>query len=334
MFPDFIGIGAQKAGTTWLYQNLRAHPQVYMPRKELHYFNRKLEDGSGMFTRLFGKRETDGEWRRQVRNRTITHLTERRSLQDLLYDIRYYTGSYNDRWYASLFKPGRGKVKGEITPAYSVLGKEKVAHVHSIMPEAKLIFFMRNPIERVWSQLVMRFGIVEKGSAGLMSEDKLVRRAVRNSARLLTDYLRTLENWGTFYPEEQIFVGFLEDVSFFPGELLKSIYGFLGVDPFFEPPFLEKKIHSRSSGTMPTGLAVHLANEYREETGHLADLFGGYASFWYYCVRRLIEDPPQEEQIPYPLWASSLWGDWTGELPSDENPGLHSGPLSTVQVAK
>ncbi len=28
--PDFIGIGAQKAGTTWLYENLRNHPQIYM----------------------------------------------------------------------------------------------------------------------------------------------------------------------------------------------------------------------------------------------------------------------------------------------------------------
>ena len=45
MFPDFIGIGAQKAGTTWLDRNLRAHPQIWMPeRKELHYFDRRIAD--------------------------------------------------------------------------------------------------------------------------------------------------------------------------------------------------------------------------------------------------------------------------------------------------
>ncbi|MBK7919375.1 MAG: sulfotransferase [Chloroflexi bacterium] len=41
MKPDFLCIGAQKAGTTWLYQALRQHPQVSMPPiKENHYFDR------------------------------------------------------------------------------------------------------------------------------------------------------------------------------------------------------------------------------------------------------------------------------------------------------
>ena len=39
-FPNFLGIGAQKAGTTWLYKNLRKHPQLYLPEtKEIHYFD-------------------------------------------------------------------------------------------------------------------------------------------------------------------------------------------------------------------------------------------------------------------------------------------------------
>jgi hypothetical protein len=41
-FPDFLGIGAQKAGTTWLHANLGCHPEVFLPEpKELHYFNGK-----------------------------------------------------------------------------------------------------------------------------------------------------------------------------------------------------------------------------------------------------------------------------------------------------
>src|SRR3954451_6343376 len=39
--PDFICIGAQKAGTGWLYEQLRAHPDFWVPPiKELHYFDR------------------------------------------------------------------------------------------------------------------------------------------------------------------------------------------------------------------------------------------------------------------------------------------------------
>ena len=41
MFPRFLCIGAQKAGTSWLNHNLRAHPGLWLPpRKELHYFDR------------------------------------------------------------------------------------------------------------------------------------------------------------------------------------------------------------------------------------------------------------------------------------------------------
>jgi hypothetical protein len=38
--PGFLGIGAQKAGTTWLHENLRCHPELFLPeQKELHYFD-------------------------------------------------------------------------------------------------------------------------------------------------------------------------------------------------------------------------------------------------------------------------------------------------------
>ena len=36
--PDFIGIGAMKAGTTWLYQCLSEHPEIHLPDKELNFF--------------------------------------------------------------------------------------------------------------------------------------------------------------------------------------------------------------------------------------------------------------------------------------------------------
>jgi len=34
--PDFIIIGAQKAGTSWLHTNLRRHPAIWMPGTEMH----------------------------------------------------------------------------------------------------------------------------------------------------------------------------------------------------------------------------------------------------------------------------------------------------------
>jgi hypothetical protein len=333
MYPDFIGIGAQKSGTTWLHRNLHAHPQLWLPRKEVHYFDKKINDNSNALSRLLGKGYEDARWRRQVWHWIKVNTVRKPSLKELRWTAKYYMRPYNDRWYGEIFEPKKGRIAGEITPAYSVLSKDKVAHVHELVPEAKLIFMMRNPIERAWSQAVMSFDKAEKGSAESATEGELLERFGRNSTRLLTDYLRTLENWSAFYPEEQIFVGFLEDVSLRPAELLRSVYGFLRADPFFEPSSLHKKIHSRSADSMPTSLAVYLAHEYKEETERLAELFGGYALFWSYSARRLIEDPPKEERIPYPLWLSSLWEDWKDDLPAGEEPALNSGSLSSIQIA-
>src|SRR2546423_15293863 len=50
--PDFLCIGAQRAGTGWLYEQLRNHPDFWMPpMKELHYFDRL-----GSATAVTGKR--------------------------------------------------------------------------------------------------------------------------------------------------------------------------------------------------------------------------------------------------------------------------------------
>jgi hypothetical protein len=39
--PGFIGIGAQKAGTTWLYKMLAQNPSIWLPPfKEVHFFDR------------------------------------------------------------------------------------------------------------------------------------------------------------------------------------------------------------------------------------------------------------------------------------------------------
>ena len=334
MSPDFIGIGAQKAGTTWLHRNLSVHPEIFMPRKEIHYFDRKIDDRSNAVSRLFGKRPSDEQWRRQTRHWLGLHVRTH-SWRELLWDLKYYMRSYDDDWYTSVFEPARGRVTGEITPAYSALDKKKVARVHGLAPEAKIIFMMRNPIERIWSQAVMSFDKVEKGSAPSVSEKKLLRRIGHVSFGSLTDYLRTLDTWRLFYPEERIFVGFLEDVHFFPEDLLRTVYDFLGVDPLFRPSEPERKVHVRSENSMPGRVAIQLARNYRRQTERFEERFGGYASFWRFCAERLVADPPAGGHIAYPLWNSHLWEEWARSPEADvRRPRFQSAPLSSTELTR
>src|SRR5262245_48289245 len=51
--PDFIGIGAQRCATSWIYECLACHPQVYMPEKEIHFFDCEFERGMDWYLNHF-----------------------------------------------------------------------------------------------------------------------------------------------------------------------------------------------------------------------------------------------------------------------------------------
>jgi len=56
---DFLGIGAQKAGTTWLYEMLRLHPQVSFPAgKEVHFWDDQRDRGIVWYQSLFAGEES------------------------------------------------------------------------------------------------------------------------------------------------------------------------------------------------------------------------------------------------------------------------------------
>lgn len=55
--PDFIIAGAQKSGTTWIVDVLRQHPKVFMPRKEVHFFNQQFDKGPNYYAQTFEQAE-------------------------------------------------------------------------------------------------------------------------------------------------------------------------------------------------------------------------------------------------------------------------------------
>jgi hypothetical protein len=161
MFPTFLGIGAQKAGSTWLHAMLSKHDELWLPHlKELHYFDRRFpirpvpsssapEPAQGTFARHISTR---------IRRMSLSKLRDRLSFRrwsDLAWETRYVFGNWDAEWYASLFNAAKGRIAGEITPAYSCLSEEAIAYVHGLMPDAKLIFLMRDPVERAWSHAKM-----------------------------------------------------------------------------------------------------------------------------------------------------------------------------------
>jgi hypothetical protein len=326
-FPDFLGIGAPRSGTSWLAKNLSRHPEVWTPPlKELHYFDQRIGEPSfgAPVARLLAKQDADEwypwVWRYQLKARLRSHW-ERLDPKALLWDLRFFARSPSDRWYASLFRGGKGKTTGEVTPQYSILEEEGVARIQSLMPDARILFLIRNPIERAYAASVWRLhmliarDLLKGQTVEAATEAQLLEGFDHPEVRAETDYLQILEKWRRFYPDEQIFVGFIEDIHFHPVRLLRHIYRFIGVDASYAQKALKGKVNARSPKHMPSNAATYLASRYHEDLRLLSERFGGYASFWLYCAESLANDSLDEE-IPYPLWNSWLWKEWKNRLSS------------------
>lgn len=278
--PHFLGIGAQKAASTWLYRCLRAHPGLWLPPiKELHYFTHRVEDvHPGVAARLRGKDWVNRRLRRMVKPRLLADL---RSLDPaiLRWDLRFFLGRRSDGWYESLFRAGSSRVTGEITPEYALLSAGEVGRVRDAFPNLKILFLMRDPIDRGWSQVRMLAGL--RGLSPLSEEAALT--LARDAAVVgRSDYRGTLESWGRHFPPERIFTGFMEEVRSDPRALLTRIFDFLGVaaDDSVLSPDLYRVVHGGEPKPMPAAVERELARTCIEDLRILEERFGDPVSTW------------------------------------------------------
>lgn len=221
-YPDFLGIGAEKSGTSWLHRNLRYNETLFLPpQKEVHYFNATHSAEVDRATRIVS---FYNQFTEMIRQKTVT-VEELQSLSHwALGDGR------TDEWYAELFAPAGIRLAGEVTPEYSILPIERIKHIYSLMPEVKIIFLMREPISRTWSSYRM---LVNDGKREFSEKDAM---EMTKDAYLLSkaNYMQIIENWESVFPRENIFYGFYEDIVERPVELLTDITRFIGSDIFNE----------------------------------------------------------------------------------------------------
>ncbi len=153
--PIFIcGLGAQKAGTTWLSRYLEHHPQVYAPYvKEMHFFD-YLDAGDNINIRVVNDlKRRASKAKRQLSDRQPRQL--RHTFREVL-DIaaRYRIGTDADRYLRFMQRGARGlPAFADITPAYAIVSSAMMRQMYDLAPHTRFVFIMRNPAERYWSGL-------------------------------------------------------------------------------------------------------------------------------------------------------------------------------------
>lgn len=284
--PTFICIGAIKSGTTWLHYNLQQHPGVWLPPiKELRYFN---EPEYNLLERLFGRNKKRYEyWRMQVRN-FLNHKRAWLRPNYVTWHLNYFLLPRNAQWYESLFALGKNRVTGDVTPLYAPMDESQIADIQRDFPDLKIIYILRNPIDRTWSHILLRcVSLVDWQPENLTEE--LVRKTVfdrdLNDQWLFANgyYTKNLSRWEKYFPPENIFVGFYDDLKRNPGRFLEEICEFLQVKGSLgnQAKQLETRYNQKPIQlAIPSDIEVIFHNIYLEELQLLAERFGGVTLDW------------------------------------------------------
>lgn len=282
MLPDFLCIGAMRAGSTWLYRNLKEHPELWLPPiKELHYFDsRKIDRSPGVITKFFSASWPNKRYRSLLLRRAKDKVRCFR-YSELKWDYKFFFKAQNDVWYSSLFEQSRSRRSGEITPAYSTLDEQDVEAISRLMPKTKILFILRNPIERAWSQAVAELGR-HKRDIDAVSEAEWLYYFNKPQALVRSDYVRTVTIWKRHYPKDQFFIGYFDDIVQRPQDLLLKIFGFLEV-AVSEKHLSEncsKRFNAGAKRSIPDRWRTYLAKMYCEQIREISEVFGGPAELW------------------------------------------------------
>jgi len=211
VMPNFFIIGAPKAGTSSAYNYLRQHPQVFMsPVKEPYFFQ------------------------------FIGETIEVKGPKDR--DLPIYKMAVTDtNTYKSLFN-GADKFKavGEASPLY-LYSSKACTNIYSTLPQAKLIVFLRNPVDRAYSSYLhmVREGLEtsEDFSQALAQEDWRIREnwAWLFHYKRLSLYYPHVKRYKDVFGPDQFRVYLYEDFEKNPLGVIQRIFDFLEVDPTFNP---------------------------------------------------------------------------------------------------
>ena len=190
-------------------------------------------------------------------------------------------------WYRAHFDAS-AKVRGESSPNYTAyphhLGVPE--RMHSLVPGARLIYVVRDPLLRIASHWVHNYAKRrEKGDLG-------TTLAHPNTSYLIrSQYHMQLQQFLRFYDRERILVLQQSDFRRQRADTLRTVFRFLGVDPDFTHPSFVRERHATARKTRATRLAAGLERMSRSRRGRLLPPKVWFALDERLPLRRPIERP-------------------------------------------
>jgi hypothetical protein len=224
---DFLVIGAEKCGTTSLFEYLRKHPQLSLPAaKYAIYFSSEEKYGRdwGEFLRReFPYADPASKWG------SVTP--------------QYMYGGV----YTSRRDPSSPPVASDVRTVPS--------RIHDRLPDVRLIAILRDPVQRARSHYST--AVYEGWDASSRSFDQVVDELLQPEALekarreiheitgyvVFGEYGRILSGYLDIFSRDQLLVLFTPELKADPHAVLRRVFAFVGVDPDFVPDNLGTHYH-------------------------------------------------------------------------------------------
>jgi hypothetical protein len=218
-WPDFLVIGAAKAGTTALFKAIGRHPRVFLPSaKEPRYF--AYPDAPPTFNGPYGA------------------VNARRVMSDRA----AYLAMFADCPPTHLtFEASNEYLVSERAPATAA----------RLIPSARLIVMLRHPVERAFSHFLHLTAEGHEPSRSFAEAwDACDARAAGGwmpvfNYRLRGFYGAQLSRWLDHFPREQLLVLFYEDWRTRPADVLAQVWQHVGLEPIATPAVTKENVSSR-----------------------------------------------------------------------------------------
>jgi hypothetical protein len=257
--PNFVIVGAAKAGTTAIYHYLLQHPQIYLsPLKETNYFAL-----AGQELCFRGPGDDD--------------YVNRLSITD-------------EAAYFAQFDGVRDEIAiGEASPLY-LYHPQAAGRIYDTIPKTKIIAVLRNPVDRAYSafiHLVRDQREVHRDFEQALAHEQ--QRIADNWEHIwhyatMGRYYEQLKRYYDLFPQEQIKVYLYRDLRTEPDALLRDTLDYLGVDPNFsfdtKTRYNEASLPVEQRPPLYPAVRSRLQSELRDDILKLQDLIQRDVSHW------------------------------------------------------
>jgi hypothetical protein len=258
--PTFMFcVGATKAGTSWLHEQLSAHPECHFRTiKELHYFTMtKPEHFKAAVAR--NAAEMAAVAALPVTPRRMQRIADMQAWQQVL-----AKGKIDPDAYRGFLTDGASDARlvGDVTPAYALMPEDRMRALSGVAADVRVVYLIRDPLARLWSHVRMiasRSGVADFAAAATAQLERILRGDLAGEGQGIVargDYSGIIAKLRRAFDPTRLLVQFTEDVMTSAGAA--RLAGFLGLTGLVTNP--EVPVHEGK----PLSFPGHL----RDETLH------------------------------------------------------------------